>query len=234
MRPLLLGHRGVRPASRFRPATQIPAENTLAAFEYALDHGCDGFEFDVRVTQDARQVICHDPVFCGAQVANSAYESLRSATGEPLACLEDVLLRFGPRAYLDIELKVPGAEQAVVEALRRMPPERGYLASSFLPEVLLRLHQLEPVLPLGFICDRAEYAAWWRSLPISIFLPQYKFVTEEMIADVHAHGVKLFTWTVNRASDLTRLAGWGVDGLISDDPLLLSRTFPPAAPAGMN
>jgi glycerophosphoryl diester phosphodiesterase len=38
--------------------------------------------------------------------------------------------------------------------------------------------------------------------------------------------MKLLTWTVNDAQDLLRLARWGVDGLISDDPRLLVRTFP--------
>ena len=46
-----------------------------------------------------------------------------------------------------------------------------------------------------------------------------------MVDEVHAAGRKLFTWTVNQRRDLVRLANWGVDGLISDDPKLLRQIF---------
>ena len=52
-----------------------------------------------------------------------------------------------------------------------------------------------------------------------------------LIDEVHALQRQLLTWTVNQREDLLRLAAWGVDGLISDDPKLLSRTFPLAHPA---
>ena len=63
-------------------------------------------------------------------------------------------------------------------------------------------------------------------LPIAAFIPHYSLVSERLIDEVHAREKKLLTWTVNDAHDLLRLAGWGVDGLISDDPRLLARTFP--------
>ena len=136
-----------------------------------------------------------------------------------------MLHRFASTAYLDIELKVGGNEEVVVAALRASPPQRGYVVSSFFPSVLLRLKQLDSSLPLGFLCDRPEYVRLWTELPIAVFIPQYELVSQEMIDDAHRRGLKLFTWTVNQESDLLRLADCGVDGLISDDPALLSRTF---------
>jgi len=53
IRPLLLGHRGAR-------AEKSIPENTLASFDCALAQGCDGFEFDVRLSADGQPVICHD------------------------------------------------------------------------------------------------------------------------------------------------------------------------------
>ncbi|MGZ4878667.1 MAG: glycerophosphodiester phosphodiesterase, partial [Candidatus Angelobacter sp.] len=49
---LLLGHRGAR---LYAP------ENTITAFDLSLDHGVDGFEFDVRCTRGRRSIVCHDP-----------------------------------------------------------------------------------------------------------------------------------------------------------------------------
>ena len=198
----------------------------MAAFDYAMAGGCDGFEFDVRYTRDRRSVLSHDPKLNRKEVAITDYSGFERRGGYNLACLEDVLTRFGGTAYLDIELKVTGNEEAVVAALRAKPPRRGYVVSSFLPDVLLRLRDLDPSLPLGFICERAEDAERWTGLPIAAFIPHYSLVSERLIDEVHAREKKLLTWTVNDAHDLLRLAGWGVDGLISDDPRLLARTFP--------
>jgi glycerophosphoryl diester phosphodiesterase len=224
---LLLGHRGARPVRRLGArisVSRLPAENTLPAFEYALASGCDGFEFDVRFTRDRRAVVCHDPELDGKEVSATNYADLARG-GDNLACLEDVLARFGDSAYLDIELKISGNEEHVLGALWAKLPSRGYVISSFFPEILLRVYQLDSSVPLGFICDRREYADRWTELPIAVFIPHYKLVSEKLIGAAHHRGVKLFTWTINQRRDLLRFADWGADGLISDDPKLLSRTF---------
>ena len=230
--PLLLGHRGARPRlSRLGlRGPGAPSENSLAAFEYALAHGCDGFEFDVRFTSDRRSALCHDPKFGSREIAKTEYSALgrprrfeRRRT--PVACLEDVLARFGTTAYLDIEVKVAGQEEAIVSAIKTALPMRGFVVSSFLPEALLRLHDLAPQLPLGYVCKHADAAEQWQKLPISVFIPQYRLVSQSLVDEIHAAGLKLFTWTVNHYRDLVRLADCGVDGLISDYPTLLHRTF---------
>ncbi len=231
-RPLLLGHRGARPLSRFKPrppAAGIPPENSIACFEYALAHGCDGFEFDVRMTRDGRLLICHDAWLRGYKVSASLFDSLCSRCGATLPCLEDVLAACADRAYLDIEVKTAGAEELIAKALRRYA--RGqYLLSSFLPEVLRRLHQLDPSLPLGYVCERTTSMRIWRDLPIEVFLPHYELVSEKLVREVHNREMQVYTWTVNQEKDLLRLAGWGVDGLISDDPELLQQTFRVGSP----
>jgi len=230
-RPLLLGHRGARIVRRLGigpHGRDVPAENTLAAFDYALANGCDGFEFDVRYTRDRRHVLCHDPEHEGRKLAEHDYAGLERRRGYNLPCLEDVLARFGAAAYLDIELKVPGNERAVVSALHADPPQRGFVVSSFLPEVLLRLHEIHSPLPLGYIAKHAEQAELWAELPIRVFIPHFSLVSERLVAEVHRRDLQLFTWTVNQRSDMRRLASWGIDGLISDDTTLLAETFPVA------
>jgi glycerophosphoryl diester phosphodiesterase len=234
-RPLLLGHRGARPGSRYGPssdAAHVPAESTLACFEYALANGCDGFEFDVRLTRDRRLVLCHNAWLRGCKVSTSLFETLLSRSGVALARLEDVLQAFGERAYLDIEVKVPGAEELIVTAIHDCPPGCGYLVSSFLPGVLRRLHELDPKLPLGYVCDRPYSISLWRTVPIEAFLPQHKLITHALVDQVHERGLRIFTWTVNSEEELHRLATCGVDGVISDDPRLLNRTLQSACASG--
>ncbi len=234
-RPLLLGHRGVRPLPflglRWRKP-DLPIENTLAAFDYALQHGCDGFEFDLRYTRDRRSILHHDPKLKGKAVAVTDHAPLERRIGYKLPSLEDVLARFGATAWLDIELKVVGGEEAVATALRAHPPRRGFMVSSFLPDALFRLHEIDPSLPLGYICEHKDDAQLWSGLPITHFVPHYSLVSESLVEEAHRRKMKLLAWTVNVHQDVRRLAEWGVDGLISDDPRLLSQTFPQSTAAG--
>jgi len=212
-RPLLLGHRGAR---RYAP------ENTLPAFDLALEHGCDGFEFDVRLTSDGRAIICHDPKLAGIEIARNTYTQIYPRAGGP-PCLEHVLARFASRAFLDIELKVAGLEHTVFTCLQESPPRRGYVLSSFSTDVVKAL--AESGLLTGFICDTRRELARWTSLPGEYVIPQYKLIDRQLIEEIHAGGRKVFTWTVNDERQMQRLAEWGVDGIISDDTALLVRTL---------
>ena len=215
-RPLLLGHRGAR---RYAP------ENSLPAFDLTLEHGCDGFEFDVRLTADGRALICHDPKLAGLEVARNTYTDIYPRAGG-LPCLEHVLARFASRAFLDIELKVAGLEDAVFACLRESPARRGYVVSSFFPEVVKAL--AERGLVAGFLCDTQRELARWTGLLGEYVIPHYKLVNRWLVEEIHAGGRKVFVWTVNDERQMRRLAEWGVDAIISDDTALLARTFPPA------
>ena len=219
--PLLLGHRGCRGRSRHI----CPIENSLAAFEYALTSGCDGFEFDVRHTRDGRDVLWHDPKWQGMEIATTNYSNLTDRNGARLPVLEDVLRALRHRAFLDIELKVSGHEASVLAAVRAHPPQNGFILSTFYPEILAKLHDLDADLPLGFICDRDKAMAVWREMPIRVFLPADAYVQPSLIDEVHARGQQIMTWTVNDARRMSELAAWGIDGIISDDPRLLYQTF---------
>src|ERR1700731_4032647 len=104
--PSLLGHRGLLSRSF------SVRENTFAAFDLALQHGCDGFEFDVRLTADNHAVICHGHRFASITIAKATAARLRV-----LPLLEDILERYANRAFLDIELKVPGIESHLLNMI---------------------------------------------------------------------------------------------------------------------
>jgi glycerophosphoryl diester phosphodiesterase len=212
--PLLLGHRGAR---------KHAPENTYKAFDLALKHGCDGFEFDVRRTCDCRAVICHDPKLHHHAVAESTYPDLQAAMST-VACLEEVIGRYAGKAFLDIELKVPQLEDAVLTALHEGQP-CDYVISSFLSDVLDGLHARDPMAILGFIFDTGEGLMRWSSLNVQYVVAQHGLVSRELVEDVHAAGREIFVWTVNHEREMVRFAEWGVDGIISDDTKLLGETF---------
>lgn len=212
-RPLLLGHRGA-------PTAGSAPENTLAAFDLAFGQGCDGFEFDVRLSGCGRAVVCHDAKVNGLAIARTTCSQL-----PPLPRLEDVIRRYGSQGFLDIEVKVRGVETKVLAALREYPPERDYVVSSFLPAVVLELKARSEVVPVGIICQKSSQLVGWRKLPVDYVIVHKSLVTRRLVQLLHSAGRRIFAWTVNDAPTMLRLAGWGVDGIISDKTKLLVRTF---------
>jgi len=210
-RPLLLGHRGTRGLRSIR-------ENTLAAFDRAIADGCDGFEFDVRLTRDGVAVIWHDAKMRLIKIAHANGDKLKR-----LPRLEDVVVRYQKNAFLNIELKVPGLEGNVTALLRRYPPARGYIVSSFLPDVLKSLRAGGAAIPLGLICETPKQLGPWRDLNVDALMLYQKLATPELINDLQEANTKVFVWTVNGPAAMQRFANLGVNGIISDKTELLCR-----------
>jgi len=211
-RPLLLGHRGTR-------AVQSIPENTLASFDRALADGCDGFEFDVRLTVDLEAVISHD-----AKIGRDKIERATAKEVSQLPRLRDVLQRYRD-SFLDIELKVKGLERSIVDLFLRLKPRKGCVVSSFLPGALKSLHAEDATVPLGLICETKTQLRLWNELPIHYVIPHYELVDAELIRKVKGAGKKVMVWTVNDAIAMQQFAEWGVDGIISDDTKLLVQTL---------
>jgi glycerophosphoryl diester phosphodiesterase len=212
-RPLLLGHRGAR-------ALKSIPENTFASFDRALADGCDGFEFDVRLSADGMPMVCHDPQIGDIEIAHASAHELAF-----LPQLHDVLARYQESAFLDIELKVSGLEKITAVLLEKRPPRRGYAVSSFLPEVLLAVHAEDSGISLGLICETQSELRSWRELPIECVIPHYKLVDGALLREFSSAAKKVLVWTVNDPADMRRFAESGVDGIISDDTGLLCRTL---------
>jgi glycerophosphoryl diester phosphodiesterase len=211
--PLLLGHRGSR-------APLKAPENTFESFDLALDHGCAGFEFDVRLTACGTAVVCHDP-----QVGETTIACAEATKVPQLPRLSQVLRRYSERAFLDIELKVEDLESKVLAALHEYPPRHGYVVSSFLPDVVMEMEIRSASASIGIICENASQLSRWPDLPVDFVIAHHSLVDEQLVNQVHQARVRIFTWTVNDSESMLRLAGWRVDGIISDDTELLVRTL---------
>jgi glycerophosphoryl diester phosphodiesterase len=214
IRPLLLGHRGAR-------AVKSIPENTLASFDFALSSFCDGFEFDVRLTADGQPVLRHDASIRGLEISKCSARKLR------LPSLRDVVSRYQRTAFLDIELKDAGLEVITVDLLHNVPPVRGFVVSSFLPDVLERVRGIDPGIPLGLICETPHQLERFGDLAADYGIFHHRLVRKDLIERMKASAKKTFVWTVNSAADMKRFSRWGAEGIISDDPRLLALTLRP-------
>jgi glycerophosphoryl diester phosphodiesterase len=142
-----------------------------------------------------------------------------------LPLLGEVLVRYQQTAFLDIELKVSGLEKITTTVLRELVPARGFVISSFLPEVLRTIHGIDASIPLGLICETGAELSRWPRLPIEYVIPHYKLLRQDEISRIKAANKKVLVWTVNAPADMKNFAQLGVDGIISDDPRLLALTL---------
>jgi len=155
------------------------------------------------------------------EISQSSVRKLR------LPSLQQVVARYQSTAFLDIELKVAGLEAATVDMLRAAPPARGLVVSSFLPEVIEKIRDIDAGIPLGLICETARQLKRFAGVSAEYGIFHHRLVKKELIERMKSEGKKVFVWTVNSPTDMKRFARWGVDGIISDDPRVLALTLRP-------
>lgn len=195
---LVVAHRG---------ASAIAPENTLEAFETAIDVGADMVEFDVRVTADGTLVVVHDAL------PPLAYAEL--PTKPPT--LEEVVELCAGRIALDVEIKVGGVEAQVLDVVGARFTPGEFVVTSFLDDVVRTSKQQRPDVRAGLLLAPDHVFAPGDALGADFLAPHVSLFDEPALADADG----LVVWTVNDAERLRRcLADPRVDAVITDDPEL--------------
>lgn len=191
-------------------------ENTLAALTAALAvPGCDGVEFDVRVSADGVPVLCHDEtlqrVFDRADRVDGRTAPELEEVGVPT--LADALAVIPHRAAIDVDLKGLH-DRAVVEVLAsgRGPGLVNGVMSSFVPETLERVAGLAPAWPRWLNAyemspETIRRAAELECQAISV---DFRAIDRASLAMARAAGLAVAAWTVRRRTTYGRLQRLGV------------------------
>lgn len=215
-----------------RGASAAAPENSLAAFDLAVRLGAHGVELDVQRSADGVVVVLHDETVDRTtagrgRVRDLAASRLRALQVPTLAEVLDLLAPTDLRVNVELKNAVepyPGLEEdveAVVAASRlgAQAPER-VVYSSFDHRSLLRLAGLGTRVPLGVLHVEAlvrpwEYAA---SFGARALHPMARTVLAEEVAQAHAAGISVHTWTVDDPAAVRALASAGVDAVITNVP----------------
>ncbi len=236
-RPLVIAHRG---------ASRVAPPNTLAAFLKAVELGADGVELDVHLSADGVPVVIHDDTVDATTdgsgwVADMSVAQLKQLdagswfdsvfAGERIPTLEEVLQTVGARLLVNIELKSNpsgrrGLERAVVALVERYGLAGRVWLSSFSPAALRRVRRLAPHIRLGLLygpgVPRPLQRPWLRLMGrYAAYHPEHGLVDAAFVAWAHARGSQVHAWTANDPAEMRRLAGLGVDGIITDLPDVL-------------
>jgi len=232
-RPLVIAHRG---SSGERP------ENTLPAFERAIEQSADMIETDLHLSRDGVVVIHHDAELerLGEQGEirdRTATElaAMNAAPGagvaEKMPTLLDILDGFGERMQFNLELKVgrddaayDGLEDIVVSAVEERGLMPRMLFSSFYDPVLARLRERSASARIALLVSpRAPIAIFERAARVAAEAvnPEIRLVTKELVAQAHAEGLRVYPYTANESKEMERLLDCGVDGIITNHPARL-------------
>jgi glycerophosphoryl diester phosphodiesterase len=106
--------------------------------------------------------------------------------------------------------------------------QKRILFSSFFASNLSKARSYLPDVPCGLLAFNGLLGTWARSFGFAFgkfeaLHPALKDMTQQQAARVHRLNRRVFVWTVNNQKDMSRLFGWGVDGIFTDDPQLAAR-----------
>ena len=232
----VIGHRGA--------AGHVP-ENTIASVHAARALGAEGVEFDVRAL-DGALIVLHDATLERTTDGRGHYKdydltglrALRTAAGEPIPLLAEMLDAAEGFDPVNVEVKEAGIADAVVDALEHHYADHParlarVLLSSFDRATTARLAARRGRMQLGVLYENEPFAeALARAVALaadSLHLPLADLTPARVIA-AHAAGLRVYVYTVNEADAIAACAAWGADGVFSDFPervLEFEREHPP-------
>jgi glycerophosphoryl diester phosphodiesterase len=229
-----VGHKG---------ADTIAPGNTRESFDAALAAGVDMIEFDILPERETdRLVLAHDYRVAAKRTALTLDEGLEYLARPEFAGLE-----------LDVDLKLPGYEERVIDALKAHDLLDRSLICSQYRESLATLRAVEPGARIGWSVPRArrDYTAnkltlipalalliaGRASLPalasrairqgkVDAVMSHWRLVTPRLVRAVNRAGGELYVWTVDELPAIQRLVSMGVDGVITNDPRLFGMLQP--------
>lgn len=199
-------------------------DNTVAAIEAAVREGASGVEVDVRITGDGVPVLSHDDDVEGLSIATSTLDELKQASPS-LATLEEGL-EASSGIGVDLEYKGPVmALDPLVRSLGLVDDFEGpVLISSFWMDLLHVLHDMRPDFAYGVLTspemdpggDIAVKLA--RQGGFEVALPHDGVIDQDLVSKAQDAGLEVIAWTVNDSDRMRELKGFGVSGIITDDP----------------
>lgn len=227
----IIAHRG---ASAYAP------ENTMEAFQIAIEMGADAIELDIHMSADGHIVVCHDETINRTsngkgEIAKMTLEALRRHNylgrfvGKQfnIPTLAEVLELIRP-TQLGINIELKGGmgtegnmEKRVLELVEEMSMGRRVLYSSFDHYCLSRIKSLLPTAKTGLLYSNRMYEPWIYAgeLRASALHPKFSTVKgAAYIKNAHEVGLKVNVWTVDSPKDMKKAIAFGVDGIITNVP----------------
>ena len=218
----IMGHRGA-------PADE--PENTRRSFSRALTVGVAAVELDVQLTKDGRLAVIHDETLDRTTNGRGPVQDftlaelkkLDAGRGEPVPSLEEVYDLVQGKAHLVVELKQPEAAGALLDFFQEHRAFEFATVISFWHPAVKALKKAEPRLNTGVLmvgCP-ADPVGLARAANSDALILQYAYVTPELVAAAHGHGLLVYVWNIDDTNILKPYLTMNLDGIGSNRPAVL-------------
>jgi len=225
-----------------RGASGLAPENTLSAFNLAVESGAAMIELDVHLTRDHHLAVIHDATVNRTTNGQGAVADFTLAelqqldagswfgpefSGAQIPALTEVIQGVGGRCRLNIEVKQVEAgrnsrpvEAVLLETLEAAGAAESHLISSFDWDLLTRIYQLAPQVKLAYLFSFLPWNLRKRMAGgmLTAIHPRHPIVSGRLIKAAHAQGLQVNVWTVDKPERMRKLAALGVDGIITNFP----------------
>jgi glycerophosphoryl diester phosphodiesterase len=221
---LKIAHRGFK---------GIAPENTLLAFQKALDIHVDGIELDVHLSADEHIMVIHDETIdrttSGKGFVNKlSVQELKFFSiekNQKIPTLQEVFELVNKKCMINIELKGKGTTEPVLDLIEKYIIEKKwnynhFLVSSFDWNALQQLRLLNEKIPIGVLTqtDLDLAIAFAKFMNAETIHPYYHLLTKENTLKMQEKGLQVFPWTINEIEDIRKIKAFNVNGIISDFP----------------
>lgn len=224
MKPFIIAHRGASALARH--------ENSLEAFQIAINLGSDYAEFDIRKTRDGKLIVFHDPHYKGRPINLITYEELgqlSSKEGLRVPLFEEVIALCKGKIKLDIELKECGFEAEVINIVTKDFNYDEFMIKSFLDQCVTNIKKADPNIKSGLLLGvsngsfkvrASEYFPMRRvkRCKADFVSPNKKLATRGFLLRMHLHKKDVYVWTVNAPSKIKKYLKRMLAGIITDRP----------------
>ena len=232
-RPRLFAHRGLAQHANLD-------ENTLPAFQAALDHGATHLESDTQATADDVAVLFHDEDLRRVagidarvrELSLAEIKAIRLKNGGEIPTLSEALSAL-PQAKFNLDIKTKPAISPTIEAIEQAHAHERVLVSSFsnpirksalasLSRPIATSGSLTTVLG-AWISHKLFFGAGFSSIVRDVHAFQIpvrrgpiNFATKSFITRAQKHQTEVHFWTINDPAEMQRLLELGADGIVSD------------------
>lgn len=230
----IIAHRG---ASAYEP------ENTLRAFERAIEMGATMLELDIQLSRDGYPMVIHDADLatttngCGRveQTDLSEIKKLDAGRGEQVPTLPEVIDLARGRAELYIELKGQRTPAPVMEVLRSEAAIDQVILNSFFPWLIQKTKFIDRSVRTSMLVRRQDrerdYVSWALAVEADFVHPcwenasptPHQLLTPAVIQGCRRHNLGIITWHEEHPSELRKLVELDVDGICTNTPDLLQQ-----------
>ncbi|MFY9422109.1 MAG: glycerophosphodiester phosphodiesterase [Bacilli bacterium] len=223
---MVVAHRG---ASGHAP------ENTLLAFQKAIDMGADCIETDIRRTKDGIIVLFHDEKINGKKVNEITFEELRAEASKKsfqVPTLEEGLAYVKGKILIDIEFKEDGYVREAVDIIRKYLSHDEFFIRSFEDQVLVQVKEIDPKITTALLLGRDKPEKPIRTRLSEFFpgrrlrrtkadfvSPHYRLLKFFFVTRMNLRKCSVSVWTVNDEKLIKKVLFRNkVDNVVTDYP----------------